>query len=71
MKNIGIPQNETYLLQLIEKIEMVIKRMKWKIIFNRKKETNGVKIEWYRLKQVKDLMRLRFPEKDTKSHLVN
>ena len=71
MKNIGIPQNETYLLQLIEKIEMVIKRMKWKIIFNHKKETNGVKTEWYRLKQVKDLMRLRFPEKHTKSHLVN
>ena len=71
MKNMGIPQNETYLLQLIEKIEMVIKRMKWKIIFNRKKETNGVEPEWYRLKQVKDLMRLCFPEKDTKSHLVN
>ena len=71
MKNMGIPQNETYLLQLIEKIEMFIKRMKWKIIFNRKKETNGVEPEWYRLKQVKDLMRLCFPEKDTKSHLVN
>ena len=28
MKNIGIPQNKTYLLQLIEKIEMVIKTIK-------------------------------------------
>ena len=62
MKNIGIPQNKTYLLQLIEKIEMVIKRMRWKVLCNDKKETNGIKTEWYGLKspktpkQVKELI---------------
>ena len=62
MKNIGIPQKKTYLLQLIEKIKMVIKRMRWKVLFNGKKETNGIKTERYglksskTLKQVKDLI---------------
>ena len=62
MKNIGIPQNKTYLLQLIEKIEMVIKRMRWKVSRNGKKETNGIKTEWYGFKssktpkQVKELI---------------
>ena len=42
MKNIGIPQNKTYLLQLIEEIEMVIKRMRWKVLYNGKKETNSI-----------------------------
>ena len=50
MKNIGIPQNKTYLLQLIEKIEMVIKRMTWKVLCNGKKEANGIKTDWYGLK---------------------
>ena len=62
VKNIGIPQNKTYLLQLIEKIKMVIKRMRWKVLCNVKKETNGIKTEWYGLKssktpkQVKELI---------------
>ena len=62
MKNMEIPQNKTYLLQLIEKIEMVIKRMRWKVLCNVKKETNGIKTEWYGLKssktpkQVKELI---------------
>ena len=64
MNNIGISQNKTYLLQLIEKIEMVIKRMGWKSLCNSKKETNGIKTEWHGLKssniskQVKDLIPL-------------
>ena len=53
MKNIGIPQNKTYLLQLIEEIEMVIKRMRWKVLYNGKKETNSIKTEWYGLKSSK------------------
>ena len=62
MKSIGIPQNKTYLLQLIEKTEMDIKRMRWKVLCNGKKETNGIKTEWYGLKssktpkQVKELI---------------
>ena len=62
MRNIRIPQNKTYLLQLIEKIELVIKRMRGKVLCNDKKESNGIKIEWYGLKssktleQVKDLI---------------
>ena len=47
MKNIGIPHNKTYLLQLIEEIKMVIKRMIWKVLCNGKKETNSIKTEWY------------------------
>ena len=62
MKNIGITQNKIYLLHLIEKIEMVIKRMRWKVLFYVKKETKGIKTEWYGLKsskipkEVKDLI---------------
>ena len=59
MKNIGIPQNETYLLQLIEKIEMVIKRMRWEVLCNSKKETNGIKTEWYVLKSSKTLKQVK------------
>ena len=59
MKNIGIPQNKTYLLQLIEKIEMVIKRMRWKVLCNGKKETNSIKTEWYRLKSSKTLKQVK------------
>ena len=43
LKNIGVPQNKTYLLQLIEKIEMIIKRMRWIVLCNSKKETNNIK----------------------------
>ena len=46
VKNIEIPQIKTYLSQLIEKIEMIIKRMRRKDLCNGKKETNGIKIEW-------------------------
>ena len=53
MKNIGIPHNKTYLLQLIEEIKMVIKRMIWKVLCNGKKETNSIKREWYGLKSSK------------------
>ena len=59
MKNIGIPQNKTYLLQLIEKIEMVIKRMRQKELCNWKKETNGIKTEWYGLRSSKTPKRVK------------
>ena len=49
-KNIGIPQNKTYLSQLTEKIQIVIKRMRGKTLCNYKKKTNGMKTEWYGLK---------------------
>ena len=32
---------------------MVIKRMMWKVLCNGKKETNGIKAEWYGLKSSK------------------
>ena len=41
---------------------MVIKRMRWKVLCNGKKETNGIKPEWHGLnssktpKQVKELI---------------
>ena len=41
---------------------MLIKRMRWNVLCNGKKETNGIKTEWYRLKpsktpkQVKELI---------------
>ena len=55
MNNIRIPQNKAYLLQLIKKIEMVTKRMRWKVLCNGKKETNGIKREWYGFKSSKTL----------------
>ena len=59
MKNIRIPQSKTYLLQLIEKIEMVIKRMRCKVLGNDKKETNGIKAEWHGLKSSKTLKQVK------------
>ena len=59
IKNIGIPQNKTYLLQLTEKIEIFIKRMRRKVLFNGKKETNGIKTEWYGLKSSKTLKEVK------------
>ena len=53
MKEMEIPQNKTYLLQLIEKIEMVIKKIRGKVLCNGKKETNGIKTEQYGLKSSK------------------
>ena len=43
-KNMGIPQNKIYLSQLTEKIQIVIKTMRWKTLCNYK-ETNGIKTE--------------------------
>ena len=40
-KNIPLPSERSYKLQLIEKIEMVIKEIRWKAIFqDTKKEKN-------------------------------
>ena len=54
IKNISIPSERTYLLQLIRKVEMVITRMRWKAVhFNnndrigKNKEENT---EWHGLK---------------------
>ena len=33
LKNIPIPSKKSYLLKLIEKVELVIKRMRWKAVF--------------------------------------
>ena len=33
MKNIPVTTERSYLLKLIEQIEMVIKRMRWKVIY--------------------------------------
>ena len=41
-KNIPLPSEISYKLQLIENIEMVIKQIRWKAIFqNTKKEKNN------------------------------
>ena len=45
MKNIPVTTERSYLLKLIEQIEMVIKRMRWKVIYcdmkgNRNKTEN-------------------------------
>ena len=51
-KNIPIPSERAYLLQLMEKIEMFITRMRWKAIhFNSK--TNDNSSERYGLKTLK------------------
>ena len=41
-KNISVPSEKSYKLQLIEKIEMVIKQTRWKAIFQdtQKKKNN-------------------------------
>ena len=33
LKNVPIPSNESYLIKLIEKIESVVKRMRWRAHF--------------------------------------
>lgn len=43
--NLGIPQNKTDLLQMIEKVEMVIKRMRRKVLCKDKRKTNAFKTE--------------------------
>ena len=50
IKNIPIPTQKSDLLQLMEKIEMVIKRMRWKAIQFSNNEDNDSKTEWYGLK---------------------
>ena len=61
LKNIPIPSKRNYKLKLMEKTEMLIKRMRWKAIFfdekdkNRPKETYGLK-SFKTPSQVKDLL---------------
>ena len=63
IKNIPIPHERVYLLQLVEKIEAVIKRMRWKATFYNKKKNEGEQIpERYGIKsdncpkQIKELL---------------
>ena len=62
IKNIPIPDERTYKIILVEKIEAVLKRMRWKaLFFNRKDDDNKTEIQTYGLKsdncpaQVKEL----------------
>lgn len=53
MKNIPIPLHTSYKLQLIDKIETVIKRMRWKAHFfldEKKKKKKEAKCETSRFK---------------------
>ena len=52
IKNIPIPTRKNYLLQLLEKIEMVIKIMRWRAIQFNNNENNNRKVEWYGLKSL-------------------
>ena len=52
MKNIPVTTERSYLLKLIEQIEMVIKRMRWKVIHCDMKG-NRIKTETYELKSQK------------------
>ena len=52
IENIQIPAQKSYLLQIMEKIEMVIKRMRWKAIQFSDNEDNDRKTEWYGLKSL-------------------
>ena len=52
MKNIPVTTERRYLLKLIEQIEMVIKRMRWKVISCDMKG-NRIKTETYGLKSQK------------------
>ena len=52
IKNIPIPSERAYLLQLMEKIEMFITRMHWKAIYCNSK-TNDNSSERYDLKTLK------------------
>ena len=51
MKNIPVTTKRSYLLKLIEQIEMVIKRMRWKVIYCNMK--GSIKTETYGLKSQK------------------
>ena len=54
IKNISIPSERTYLLQLMEKVEMVITKMRWKAIHfnNNGSKDNNIEdnTEWCGLK---------------------
>ena len=52
IKNIPIPSQKSYLLQLMEKTEMVIKIIRWKAIQFSNNEDNDSKTEWYGLKSL-------------------
>ena len=52
IKNMPIPTQKGYLLQLIGKIEIAIKRMRWKTIPFSNNEQNDSKMEWYGLKSL-------------------
>ena len=49
LKNMSVTTGRSYLLKLIEQIEMVIKRMGWKVMYCDMK-VNNIKIETYGLK---------------------
>ena len=49
-KNIPIPSERSYLLKLTEKIELVIKRMRWKAIYFSEGKEKRNQTEWYGLK---------------------
>ena len=52
MKNIPVTTDRSYLLKLIEQNEMVIKRMRWKVLYCDMKR-NSIKTETYGLKSQK------------------
>ena len=57
MKNIPVTTERSYFLKLIEQIEMVIKIMRWKIIYCNMKG-NRIKTETYGLKSQKTPSRI-------------
>ena len=52
IKNIAIPSERAYLVQFVEKIEMFVRRMSWKVIYFNSK-TNDNSSERYGLKTLK------------------
>ena len=52
IKNIPVTTKRSYLLKLIEQTEMVIKRMRWKVIYCDMK--GSIKTETYRFKESAD-----------------
>ena len=57
MKNITVTAERSYFLKLVEQIEMVIKIMRWKIIYCNMKG-NRIKTETYGLKSQKTPSRI-------------
>ena len=52
LKNIPIPSRDNYLRNLIEKMESVLKRMRWKAHFFLKGEKNQENIEHFGLSSI-------------------